>query len=56
MKEAIWIRKTNATINEGNYEVPHIYNDVIPSLKWLYSKQPKLGLTQETSLALMKSP
>ena len=30
-KEAIWIRKTEAAINqdEGNYELPHIYNDVI---------------------------
>ena len=31
MKEAIWMRKTNAAINrdEGNYELPHVYDDVV---------------------------
>ena len=31
IKEAIWIRKTRTPINrdEGNYELPHVYDDVI---------------------------
>ena len=31
IKEAIWIRKTTTPINrdEGNYELPHVYDDVI---------------------------
>ena len=31
MKEAIWIRKTEAVINrdDGNYELPHVHDDVI---------------------------
>ena len=30
IKEAIWIRKTRTPINrdEGNYELPHVYDDV----------------------------
>ena len=31
VKEVIWIPKTKAAINqdEGNYELPHVYDDVI---------------------------
>ena len=31
VKEAMWIRKIKAAINrdEGNYELPHLYDDVI---------------------------
>jgi len=31
IKEAIWIRKTKTPINkdEGNYELPHVYDDII---------------------------
>ncbi|KAI0217606.1 Ankyrin repeat domain-containing protein 27 [Lamellibrachia satsuma] len=31
IKEAIWIRKTTTSINrdEGNYELPHVYDDVM---------------------------
>ena len=32
MKEAMWIRTTEAEISrdEGNYELPHVYDDVTP--------------------------
>ena len=35
IKEAIWIRKARTPINrdEGNYELPHVYDDVI-QLHW----------------------
>ena len=31
VKESIWIRKTKISMNrdEGNYELPHMYDDVI---------------------------
>ena len=31
IKEAIWIRKDRTPINrdEGNYELPHVYDDII---------------------------
>ena len=31
IKDATWIRKTTITMNrdEGNYELPHVYDDVI---------------------------
>jgi len=31
MKEANWIRKTTTTVNrdEGNYELPHMHDDII---------------------------
>ena len=35
VKETIWIRKTKAAINrdEGIYELPHVYNDVIQPVR-----------------------